>query len=174
MANAWTIDKLDPKTKKALVKDILSGIPTNQIAKNYAIDVACVHRYKTSKLFQAVADVWAETKQDVADGYEEQLSSIATRLNKVLDAIERELADRNGDYDLSDAPRAFPYVKMLNDTAKTLQQNILTLAKIQGDIRETVEITNRPTLILAQISQLIQNSDTKEDMLEQLRHIAEK
>jgi hypothetical protein len=174
MANAYTIDKLDPKTKKALVKDILSGLPDNRIADNYGLPKNCITRYKTDKLFQAVAEVWAETKQDVAEGYEEQLSTIATRLNKALNAIDKELSDRNGDYDLSNAERSYPYIKMLNDTSKTLQQNILTLAKITGDMKEVVEINSRPTLILAQISQLIQNSETKEDMLDRLRHITEK
>ena len=171
MANAWTIDKLDPKTKKALVKDILSGLPDNKIAVNYDISPMCVRRYRESKLFQAVAEVWAETKQEVAEGYEEQLSAIAVRLNKVLDAIDKELADTNGDYDLSDARRSYPYIKMLNDTAKTLQQNILTLAKITGDMKESVEIVNRPALILAQVGQIIQTSEGKEDMLDRLRTI---
>lgn len=174
MANAYTIDKLDPKTKKALVKDILSGLPDNKIADNYGLPKNCVTRYKANKFFKAIAEVWAEQKQDVAEGYEEQLSAIAARLNKALNAIDKELSDRNGDYDLSNAERAYPYIKMLNDTSKTLQNNIMTLAKITGDMREVVEINSRPTLILAQISQLIQESDTKEDMLEQLRHIAEK
>ena len=171
MANAWTIDKLDPKTKKALVKDILSGLPDNKIATNYAISPKCVARYKADKLFQTIADVWAEQKQEVAEGYEEQLSAITVRLNKVLDAIDRELADTNGEYDLSDARRSYPYIKMLNDTAKTLQQNMLTLAKITGDMKESVEIVNRPALILAQVGQIIQSSEGKEDMLDRLRTI---
>ena len=171
MANAWTIDKLDPKTKKALVKDILSGKPDNLIAANYGIPQRCVQRYKTDKLFHAVAEVWAEQKQDVAEGYEEQLSAIAARLNKALNAIDKELSDRNGDYDLSNAERAYPYIKMLNDTSKTLQNNIMTLAKITGDMREVVEINNRPALILAQVGQIIQTSEGKEDMLDRLRTI---
>lgn len=171
MANAYTIDKLDPKTKKALVKDILSGLPDNKIADNYGLPKNCVTRYKNDKLFQTIADVWAETKQEVAEGYEEQLSAIAVRLNKVLDAIDKELADTSGDYDLSDARRSYPYIKMLNDTAKTLQQNILTLAKITGDMKESVEIVNRPALILAQVGQIIQTSEGKEDMLDRLRTI---
>ena len=171
MANAWTIDKLDPKTKKALVKDILSGKPDNMIATNYGIPQKCVQRYKTDKLFHAVAEVWAEQKQDVAEGYEEQLSAIAARLNKALNAIDKELSDRNGDYDLSNAERAYPYIKMLNDTSKTLQNNIMTLAKITGDMREVVEINNRPALILAQVGQIIQTSEGKEDMLDRLRTI---
>jgi hypothetical protein len=171
MANAWTIDKLDPKTKKALVKDILSGKPDNMIATNYGIPQKCVQRYKTDKLFHAVAEVWAEQKQDVAEGYEEQLSAIAARLNKALNAIDKELSDRNGDYDLSNAERAYPYIKMLNDTSKTLQNNIMTLAKITGDMREVVEISNRPALILAQVGQIIQTSEGKEDMLDRLRTI---
>ena len=171
MANAWTIDKLDPKTKKALVKDILSGKPDNLIATNYGIPQKCVQRYKTDKLFHAVAEVWAEQRQDVAEGYEEQLSAIAARLNKALNAIDKELSDRNGDYDLSNAERAYPYIKMLNDTSKTLQNNILTLAKITGDMREVVEINNRPALILAQVGQIIQTSEGKEDMLDRLRTI---
>ena len=171
MANAWTIDKLDPKTKKALVKDILAGKPDNLIAANYGIPQRCVQRYKTDKLFHAVAEVWAEQRQDVAEGYEEQLSAIAARLNKALNAIDKELSDRNGDYDLSNAERAYPYIKMLNDTSKTLQNNILTLAKITGDMREVVEINNRPALILAQVGQIIQTSEGKEDMLDRLRTI---
>ena len=171
MANAWTIDKLDPKTKKALVKDILAGLPDNRVADNYGLPKNCITRYKNDKLFQAIADVWAETKQEVAEGYEEQLSAIAARLNKALNAIDKELSDRNGDYDLSDARRSYPYIKMLNDTSKTLQNNILTLAKITGDMREVVEINNRPALILAQVGQIIQTSEGKEDMLDRLRTI---
>ena len=171
MANAWTIDKLDPKTKKALVKDILSGVSEERIAKNYGVTASCVHRYKADKFFRAIAEVWAEQKQDAAEGYEEQLSAIAARLNKALNAIDKELSDRNGDYDLSNAERAYPYIKMLNDTSKTLQNNILTLAKITGDMREVVEINNRPALILAQVGQIIQTSEGKEDMLDRLRTI---
>ena len=163
MANAYTIDKLDPKTKKALVKDIFSNLSTNQIAKNYGIPVACVHRYKNDKLFSEIAEAWAEQKQDVAEGYAQKFETIAVRLNKVLDAIDRELADRNGDYDLSDPGRAIYYVKMLNDTSKTLQQNIKELAQIQGDIKETVAIQNNPTLILAQIGQVIGTANIPED-----------
>lgn len=175
MANAYTIDKLDPKTKKALVKDILSGLPDNKIANNYGLAKNCIARYRESKLFKAVAEVWADQKQDVAEGYEEQLSAIAARLNKALDAIDKELSDRNGDYDLSNAERAYPYIKMLNDTSKTLQNNIMTLAKITGDMKEVVEINSRPTLILAQVGQIIQTLDIKdrEVILDRLRVIAD-
>ena len=158
MANAYTIDKLDPKTKKALVKDILSGLPDNKIATNYDISPKCVARYKADKLFQTVAEVWAEQKQDVAEGYAQKFENIEVRLNKVLDAIDKELADGDGGYDLSNAERASYYVKMLNDTSKTLQANIKELAQIQGDIKETVAIQNNPTLILAQIGQIVEQT----------------
>ena len=175
MANAWTIDKLDPKTKKALVKDILSGKPDNLIATNYSIPQKCVQRYKTDKLFHAVAEVWAEQKQDVAEGYVQKFETIAVRLNKVLDAIDKELADGDGGYDLSNAERASYYVKMLNDTSKTLQTNIKELAQIQGDIKETVAIQNNPTVILAQIGQVVEQASVdktiKGDIIARLKQL---
>jgi len=176
LANAYTIDKLDPKTKKALVKDILSGLPDNRIADNYGLPKNCITRYKNDKLFQTVAEVWAEQKKESATDYEEQFSAIATRLNKALNAIDRELTDSNGDYDLSNAERAYPYIKMLNDTSRSLQSNIMGLAKITGDMKEIVEINSRPTLMVAQITQVIQALDIKdrEVILDRLRAIADK
>ena len=175
MANAYTIDKLDPKTKKALVKDILSGLPDNKIADNYGLPKNCVTRYKNDKLVQAVAEVWAEQKKESASEYAEQFSAIATRLNKALDAIDKELTDSNGDYDLSNAERAYPYIKMLNDTSRSLQNNIMGLAKITGDMKEIAETNSRPTLIVTQIIQIIQTLDIKdrEVILDRLRVIAD-
>ena len=175
MANAYTIDKLDPKTKKALVKDILNGKPDNQIAINYDISPMCVKRYKESKLFQAVAEVWAETKQEVAEGYEEKLRKFETVANKIIVATEKALdADGTGEYDLTNPKEAYLYVKMLNETLRTLQPIVKEIAQIQGDIKETVAIQNNPTLILAQIGQIIQQSSApnREEILariEQLR-----
>lgn len=172
MANAYTIDKLDPKTKKALVKDILSGIPDKKIADNYGLAKNCIARYRESKLFKAVAEVWAEQKMDIAQGYEAKFENIAKRLNKVLDAIDKELDQRGtGEYDLSDPDRAIYYVKMLNDTSRTLQANIKELAQIQGAIKETVTIQNNPTLILAQIGQVVQQASGKEDIIARLKQL---
>lgn len=172
MANAYTIDKLDAKTKKALVKDILAGLPDNRIADNYGLAKNCITRYKSSKLFQAVAEVWAEQKQGVAEGYAEKFETVATRLNKVLDAIDKELADPNGDYDLSDPKRAKAYVKMLNETSKTLQANIKDLARIQGAIKDTISIQNSSTVILNQIGQVIQQtSGSKEEIIARLKQL---
>lgn len=172
MANAWTIDKLPGKTKKALVKDILAGVPDKKIADNYGLAKNCIARYRESKLFKAVAEVWSEQKQDVAQSYEAKFENIATRLNKVLDAIERELDRRGtGEYDLSDPERASYYVKMLNDTSKTLQANIKELATIQGLIKETVNIQNNPTVILAQIGQVVQQASGKEDIIARLKQL---
>lgn len=159
MANAYTIDKLDPKTKKALVKDILSGQSANIIANNYGIPVSCVRRYKNDKLIQAVAEVWAETKQEVAEGYEEKLRKFETVANKIIVATEKALdEDGTGEYDLTDPKKAYLYVKMLNETLRTLQPIVKEIAQIQGDIKETVAIQNNPTLILAQIGQIVEQT----------------
>ncbi len=167
MANAYTIDKLDTRTKKALVKDILSNLPTNQIAKNYEIPVACVHRYKADKLFKEVAEVWSARKENTAAEYEQQLSLIADKLNKTLEAIDKELdSNGTGEYDLSDPARAIYYVKMLNDTSRSLQTNLLTISKIAGDIKEAAEV--RPYEILRQIGRAIIDADVGKEATERI------
>ena len=172
MANTYTIDKLPDKTKKALVKDILAGVPEEKIAKNYEVTASSVHRYKSSKLFKAVAEVWLEQKQGIAEGYAEKFEEIAVRLRKVLDAIDRELDKRRtGEYDLSQPEVAIYYVKMLNDTSRTLQNNLKELATIQGDIKETAIIQNNPTIILAQIGTVIEQSSDKGDIIARLKQL---
>lgn len=172
MANAYTVDKLPDRKKKALIKDILAGVPDNKIADNYGLPKNCVTRYRSNKLFQAVAEVWADQKQTVAEGYAEKFEAIAARLTKVLDAIDKELADLNGDYNLADHKKAKAYVKMLNETSRTLQANIKDLAVIQGDIKDTAMTQNRPTIILAQIAQIIeQSTGSKEDILARLKNL---
>ena len=156
MANAYTIDKLDSKTRKSLVNDILSNLPTTQLANNYGIPVACVHRYKNDKLFKEVAEVWSERKENTAAEYEQQLSLITDKLNKTLEAIEKELdKDNTGEYDLSDPARAIYYVKMLNDTSRSLQTNLLTLSKIASDIKEVTEIQAVHYEFVSQVGQVL-------------------
>lgn len=142
MANTYTIDKLAPETRKNLIKDILSDKPVNRIANNYGLPVSCVRRYKDDKLFKDVAEVWAERRENTAADYERQLSIIQDSLEKTLAAVDKELLDpRTGEYDLSNPQRAAYYVRILNDTSKSLQTNLLTLAKITENIREVEEAT---------------------------------
>lgn len=140
MANTYTIDKMDPETRRDLISDLLSDQPVNRIANNYGLPVSCVRRYKEDKLFMDVAEVWAERKENTVADYERQLSIIQDRLNKALEAVDLELLDpRTGKYDLSNPQRAGYYMKILNDTSKSLQTNLLTLAKISENIREVEE-----------------------------------
>jgi len=140
MANAYTIDKMDQDTRKDLISDLLSDQPVNRIANNYGLPVSCVRRYKEDKLFMDVAEVWAERKENTVADYERQLSIIQVRLNKALEAVDQELMDpKTGKYDLSNPQRAGYYMKILNDTSKSLQTNLLTLAKISENIREVEE-----------------------------------
>lgn len=140
MANAYTIDKMDPEARRDLISDLLSDQPVNKIANNYGLPVSCVRRYKEDKLFMDVAEVWAERKENTVADYERQLSIIQGRLNKALEAVDLELMDpKTGKYDLSNPQRAGYYMKILNDTSKSLQTNLLTLAKISENIREVEE-----------------------------------
>ena len=163
MANAYTIDKIDAETKKDLVKDLLSDIPVNRIANNYGLSVSCVRRYRESKLFKAIAEVWAERQENITAEYEQQLAVIQERLNKALDAVDQEL-DRNhqGKYDLSDPRRAIFYVKMLNETSKSLQSNLITLAKISGNIKDVVEEQSQPYKLYAGLIEAINKFATTE------------
>lgn len=171
MANAYTIDKMDPETRKDLISDLLSDQPVNKIANNYGLPTSCLRRYKEDKLFMDVAEVWTERKENTAADYERQLSIIQVRLNKALDAVDQELADpKTGKYDLSNPQRAGYYMKILNDTSKSLQTNLLTLAKISENIREVNEAgmgTDAHQLLRA-ITQAIEEADIGEENMRKI------
>lgn len=169
MANAYTIDKMDPEARRDLISDLLSDQPVNKIANNYGLPVSCVRRYKEDKLFMDVAEVWAERKENTVADYERQLSIIQARLNKALDAVDQELIDpRTGKYDLSDPQRAGYYMKILNDTSKSLQTNLLTLAKISENIREVSEAGTGSQQILRAIAQVIEDADIGEENMRKI------
>jgi len=172
MANAYTIDKLPSDKKKAVKKAIREGMPPKTIATNYGVPPKCVDRYKNGVVIPGMAKEIAESRRDDVDNLVAKLNYQADDLTELLEALKRELKDRETqEYDLSDPRRARTYVELLNRTAQTLLAYLTTLAKITGDLKESVEIVNRPALILAQVGQIIQSSEGKEDMLDRLRTI---
>ena len=76
--NAYTIDK-HPK-KKAIVRDILKGIPDHTIALKYGIADMNVRRYRNGKLMKLCAEVLAEDRNDA-----EQL---LTRIEPIIRKVE--------------------------------------------------------------------------------------
>ncbi len=88
--NAYTIDK-HPK-KKAIVRDILKGIPDHTIALNYDISDMNVRRYRNGKLMKLCAQVVAEEKND-AQGLLDRIEPVIEKVERLFEAFDEWLRD---------------------------------------------------------------------------------
>ena len=88
--NAYTIDK-HPK-KKAIVKDILRGVPDHTIALKYDISDMNVRRYRNGKLMKLCAEVLAEDKND-AEQLLTRVEPIIRKVEMMFEAFDEWLKD---------------------------------------------------------------------------------
>ena len=88
--NAYTIDK-HPK-KKAIVKDILRGVPDHTIALKYDISDMNVRRYRNGKLMKLCAEVLAEDKND-AEQLLTRVEPIIRKVEMMYEAFDEWLKD---------------------------------------------------------------------------------
>ena len=173
MANAWTIDKLPEDTKTKVIDDIRRGLPSSRIAENYGVPENCVTRYRDEIIIPNMADEIAKNRKEDVDAVIEELTKHKADMVEVLDALKKATKNKKtGEYDFSDPRRAKTYVELLNKTAQTVLAYLTMIAKITGDMKDVVEITYRPTIIYEQIAQLIETSESKEDMIARLRLIS--
>ena len=172
MANAWTVDKLPENIKAKVIDELRRGVPPNQIATNYDVPEKCLREYKKKHILPNMAEEIAKNRQEDVAVFIEEINQHKAEMVDVLNALKKAVLNKKtGEYDFSDPRRAKTYVELLNKTAQTVLAYLTMLAKITGDMREVVEINNRPALILAQVGQIIQTSEGKEDMLDRLRTI---
>lgn len=151
--NAYTIDK-HPK-KKAIVRDILRGVPVNAIATNYGLPESCVKRYKSGKLMKLCAEVIAEDKTDAQhlldrvepiiakvqkmyDSYDEWLQDpehadryfVGPRASEVMVAIESVLEDDNG------KKKTYREKRLLSDLIDQIEDRGYTVTGLQWNVQD--------------------------------------
>ncbi len=104
MANTFTVDK-HPQ-KKAIIKDILSGLPETKIASKYDLTQKSINRYKNGKLMKMLAEIWDERNTEASRNLSERFEEVATMLRKQLLACEQWLQDPDEPDKYTVAPRA--------------------------------------------------------------------
>ena len=177
MANTSTFSKMTKKKQKALVEDAIGEGKTRktcrEIAAQYGTTPSTVSRIIRNEIPEAVAKADADKTQAIIDTYIGRLESKIVYCETMADSVDEELRQgrTDGKYDLSDVGRALALSRMMHDAIKSLREVVMDIMKIQGNIRETAEIQYSPTLILSEIVQLVQISDSKEDMIARLKQL---
>ena len=173
MANAWTVDKLPEDIKSKVIDELRRGVPPNQIATKYDVPEKCLREYNKKRILPNMAEEIAKNRQEDVAVFIDEINQHKAEMVDVLNALKKAVLNKKtGEYDFSDPRRAKTYVELLNKTAQTVLAYLTMLAKITGDMKDVVEITYRPTIILEQIAQLIETSESKEDMIARLRLIS--
>ena len=169
----YEVDKKPAKQKEKIKQDLIDHTGSlRAIACRNDINRESLRRYKNNVLSNEIAEQSVADKRDVVQHFIERIDSKVDQLEKVLRAVDRELADQDGEYDLSNAGKTTPYVRMLNDTVRTLSGIIKDVTQIQESIRETAEINARPELFIAFICQVLRDSGIQsEAVFERLRAV---
>ena len=159
----------------AIDQSISAGVESTQIAKRFGVTSAQVNKYREREYPAHVAPaVLADDKSRHAlETIIMRMDGGISKIEKITKACDQYLADTEGNYDLSDPKKATPYVKMLIEAVKVLTPSLKDMANIMGAVKETAEIENNPVLILAQIGQVIQASGSREEMIANIKRLAQ-
>lgn len=103
MSNTYTVDK-HPQ-KKAIIKDILSGLPEQTIANKYELKTSAIHRYKHGKLMAMLSEIWNERNTEAGMALVDRYEEIAVMLRKQLLACEKWLQDPTNPQEYTVVPR---------------------------------------------------------------------
>ena len=166
MAGKSTITKKDAKTRKAIKQGLLNGESERKIAKQTETHPSTIHRYK-EKLHKQIVERASEEADETYQMHKEAVNTLNGMALSLKDLYYQWLEDvKNGDEEASKK------LQELLAIARELRPMVADLAKMTENIKETADINNRPTVVLAQIAQMIMTSDSKEAMLDWLRNIA--
>ena len=177
MANTSTFSKMSKTKQKALVEDAIGEGSTKKtcrdLAGQYGTSKSTISRIIKNEIPDVVAKADADRTQAIIDTYVGRLEKKILYCETMADSVDEELRQgrTDGKYDLSDVGRALAMSRMMHDAIKSLREVVMDILKIQGNIRESNEIRYNPTLILQQIVQLVQVSDSKEDMIARLKQL---
>ena len=170
MAGKSSIVKKDAKTRKAIKQSLIDGVPVRTIAVQSGTSTNAVQRYKA----KVQKDIAEKAAAEADETYQMHKKSLNT-MNEMMDTYNmffRSFCEKAqaGDKGAKEA------LKQMIDIGRELRPLAADLAKMTGDIKETTEVNNRPALIVAQISQIIQTSDIKdrEAILDRLRIVADR
>lgn len=170
MGRTSAVDKLDAETKKKVKEYIVNKKTVREIARHIDTSKDAVQRYKD----KMKEDIATKAAQDVQETYDLFKESIGTweMMQKDYVALFKMYYEKSMQGD-KEAKKA---LKQLLAIGKELRPLTADIVKIIGDIKETTEVNNRPALIVAQISQIIQTSDIKdrEVLLDRIRIIADR
>lgn len=170
MAGKSSIVKKDAKTRKAIKQGLIDGVPVRTIATQTDTNWSSIQRYK-GKVQKEIAEKASEDIQETYDLFKESIGTWEM-MQKDYVSLFKMYYEKSMQGD-KDAKKA---LKQLLAIGKELRPLTADIVKIIGDIREATEVNNRPALIVAQISQIIQTSDIKdrEVLLDRIRIIADK
>ena len=157
MANTFTVDK-HPQ-KKAIIKDILSGMSETKIADKYGLIQSSVHRYKNGKLMKMLADIWDERNTEAGKTLIERFEEVAEMLKKQLLACQEWLQDPDEPDKYTVAPRASEVIiiaEWWDDEGRTHRKK----EHLDSLLREIRDEGRTPTAIL------FANQDTRKILLE--------
>ena len=152
MAKTSSIDRKDAKTKKAIVKSIIKGVPVRKIAEQNDTSPSNVFRFK--KKVQGYIARKANQEQEYVAMTFNELVGMAEKHLKNLDEIGDIIKQKIEDGD----DEAEKYLKLYLEVVNVLRPLLLDICKMTGNIKETAEANNSPTLILAKIQQVIQQT----------------
>jgi len=157
MANTFTVDK-HPQ-KKAIIKDILSGLPEMKIAAKYGLSQRAVNRYKNGKLMTMLADIWDERNTEASKSLNQRFEEVAAMLKRQLLACEEWLQDPDDPSKYTVAPRASEVIiitEWWDDEGRTHRKK----EHLDSLLREIRDEGRTPTTVL------FSNQDTRKILLE--------
>lgn len=159
----------------AIDQAISAGVNNTQIARRFGPDRNTIRHYRENEYPAHVAQaVIADDKSRHAlDTIILRMDGGISKIEKIIAGADKVLADEEGNYDLSNPKKAAPYVKMLIEAVKVLTPSLKDMGNIMGAVKETAEIQNNPVLILAQIGQVIQSSGSREEMIANIKRLAQ-
>lgn len=157
----------------AIDQAISAGVNNHQITKRFDTPAAGVKAYRENTYPKHVANAVLDRDRHALDTILARLNGGITKIEKITQACDEQLAREDGTYDLSNPKKAAPYVKMLIEAVKVLSPSLKDMAHIMGAVKERAEIENNPVLILAQIGQVIQASGSREEMIAGIRRLAQ-
>lgn len=152
MAKTSSIDRKDAKTKKAIVQDIIKGVPVRKIALQNNTDKDVIQRYK-KKVQGYITRKANQEKEYVFNSFDEIINTaykLIKRMDGLCDTFYAKVQEGDADAD--------KFLKVFLEVANSLRPMLTDFAKITGNMKEDTIANNSPTLILAQIQQVIQQN----------------
>lgn len=152
MGRTSTIDQKDRKTKKTIMQGLVAGKSVRTLAGQTGTPKSTIQNYK-KKVQRYITRKANQEKEYVFNSFDEIINTaykLIKRMDGLCDTFYAKVQAGDADAD--------KFLKVFLEVANSLRPMLTDFAKITGNMKEDTIANNSPTLILAQIQQVIQQN----------------